>query len=144
MSLSGWCGVTDRLASAGLTPPEFFGELVQTGSHPASLAALARRGIDVATIDSTMLTLAARGCHPTVRAEGYRVLDSIGPCPVQPTVVRADLPTALAGAVRQALRALGPWPEFALHGFADQPGLSNPERSRGRTRMSGLPLGAAR
>ncbi|MFT7623126.1 MAG: ABC-type phosphate/phosphonate transport system substrate-binding protein [Myxococcota bacterium] len=121
MSLSGLWGMEQHLQRRGEALRDFFGPVVQTGSHPASIAALCRGEIDAATLDSTLLLLARRGAHPTIRQdEPIRVLKSIGPWPVQPLVARTDLAPDVCRAIQQALLAAGPWPQYALTGFGAQ------------------------
>jgi ABC-type phosphate/phosphonate transport system substrate-binding protein len=59
--------------------------LVHTGGHRQSLEMLAAETIDAASIDSN--TLLDLGALPA----GLRVLETWGPFPVQPVVVRASL-----------------------------------------------------
>ena len=129
-SLSGWLGVRDALGEVGVEPEAFFGAVVRTGSHLASLAALREGAIDVASIDSNALLLAqARG----EALQGMRVSCSVGPWPAQPVVVHRDLAAPLKAALHHALSRCGPWPDYAFVGFRPQaradlwcvPGLSS-------------------
>ena len=99
-SLSGHGGLAARLGS-----PEkagrFFGRTIQSGSHPASVRLVAKGGADVASIDSNVLSILQEQT-PTLGDE-VRVLESWGPYPIQPVVVRADLDPALKVALRESL-----------------------------------------
>ena len=122
MSLSGLWGMERHLRGKGQAIRDFFGHVVQTGSHPASINRLCQGEIDAATLDSTLLLLARRGVHPTVNPDvPIRVLESIGPWPIQPLVARTDLSPAICSAIRDVLLNAGPWPEYALTGFGAQP-----------------------
>lgn len=88
-SLSGWHSALQRLRAipAG---PEFFSKTVASGSHLESLRLLTEGMIDAAAIDSNVLIM-ERAQHPELRTR-LRVIDSWGPFPIQPAVVRASLP----------------------------------------------------
>lgn len=106
VSLSGYHGLVLALAAAGIDPDAV--DLVCSGSHLDSLALLCDGEVDAAAIDSTVWRRWRRA--QPARARGLRWLAALGPYPVQPAVVRADLPAA----TRQAVRA-------ALLGAADDP-----------------------
>lgn len=114
VSLSGWLGLSTRLESQGTTPDQFFGSVVHTKGHLHSLEALREGTIDVASIDSNVLTSHAESLR------GLRVLESVGPWPSQPVVVRLTLPREERAALKSALIACGPWPEFRFTGFRSQ------------------------
>lgn len=118
VSLSGWHGIASRLRSEATTPRRFFSSLVCTGSHPASLQALSSGRIDAATVDSTLLLLRRR--HDPASLAGLRLVEGLGPYPVQPIVVAAAMPVEVRRRIRQALAEAGPWPEFALERFGPQ------------------------
>src|SRR5262249_44571445 len=100
-SLSGYFSVLARVAELGLEP-EHFASATALGSHHAPLAAIARGAADVAAIDSNTLLLArSRGLAGRVR-----VLESLGPYPVQPVVVRAGLDREVRRALAPALLAM--------------------------------------
>jgi ABC-type phosphate/phosphonate transport system substrate-binding protein len=83
-SKSGWFSMLGRVAPE---PAEtFFEALVQSGSHLRSLDMVASGAADAAAIDSNVLAL-HRGFHPELR-----VLESWGPFPIQPAIVRRTLP----------------------------------------------------
>jgi ABC-type phosphate/phosphonate transport system substrate-binding protein len=90
-SKSGWFSMLERIAPR--TPAEFFGQLVAAGSHLRSLELVAGGAADAAAIDSNVLRASA---HETLR-----VLESWGPFPIQPAVIRAGHPAKqrVAGAL---------------------------------------------
>lgn len=82
-SMSGFIALRERLAQLDLD--ESFATLVRTGGHRQSLELLATEDIDAACIDSN--TLLDLGTLPP----GVRMLETFGPFPVQPVVVRSSL-----------------------------------------------------
>lgn len=101
----------------------FFGGVVETGAHLASLAAVAEGRADVAAIDGVTFALAAR--HAPERVAGLRVLDVTPESPALPLVTRAEAADELVAALRRALDRLmaddeaAPAREaFGLTGFA--------------------------
>jgi phosphonate transport system substrate-binding protein len=82
-SMSGVVAMRERFAQLDLD--ESFATLVHTGGHQQSLEMLANGTIDAASIDSN--TVLALGTLPA----GVRVLETWGPFPVQPVVVRSSL-----------------------------------------------------
>lgn len=100
-SLSGYFSVLFELERRGLAPSHF-ASVTALGSHHASLAAVAEGRIDCAAIDSnTLLQEERAGRRPRVR-----VLESYGPYPVQPLVVRAALPEERRRTIADALLAM--------------------------------------
>ncbi|MEQ1893031.1 MAG: PhnD/SsuA/transferrin family substrate-binding protein, partial [Planctomycetota bacterium] len=100
-SLSGYFSVLFELERRGLAP-DHFASAAELGSHHAALAAVAQGRIDCAAIDSNTLLLEQRaGRQPRVR-----VLESYGPYPVQPVVVRSALSAELQQAIADALLAM--------------------------------------
>jgi ABC-type phosphate/phosphonate transport system substrate-binding protein len=82
-SLSGSSALRERLAQLELD--DTFATLVHTGGHRRSLELLTDERIDAASIDSN--TLLDIGTLPSE----LRVLETWGPFPVQPVVVRSSL-----------------------------------------------------
>ena len=99
-SLSGHGGLAARLGS-GATAGTFFGRTIHSGSHPASVQLVADGGADVASIDSNVLMILMKRT-PALREE-VRILESWGPYPIQPVVVRTGLDPALKGALKESL-----------------------------------------
>jgi phosphonate transport system substrate-binding protein len=119
-SLSGYHGLLLKLAEMG-EDTRFFGEVMHSGSHLDSIRMVADREADAATIDSNVLWMRLKEVPEL--ADKVRVIDSRGPFPVQPVVVRSALPPALKDALRDAfldldVRAAPALARFGLRGFA--------------------------
>ena len=99
-SLSGCGGLAARLVSPE-TVGTFFGRTIRSGSHPASVRLVAEGEADVASIDSNVLRILLDRT-PDLRDQ-VRVLESWGPYPIQPVVVRTGLDLALKVALRESL-----------------------------------------
>jgi len=91
-SKSGWFSMAERCAPE--SPEEFFAELIASGSHLRSLDLVSTGAADAAAIDSNVLRL-----HPTP----LRVIESWGPFPIQPAVIRAALPEQTKRRVAEVL-----------------------------------------
>jgi phosphonate transport system substrate-binding protein len=89
-SKSGWFSMLER---AGGT--HFFARCIQSGSHLRSLEMVSAGDADAAAIDSNVLRL-----H---RRDELRVIESWGPFPIQPVVVRAALDDATKRGIAAAL-----------------------------------------
>jgi phosphonate transport system substrate-binding protein len=97
-SLSGYYSLLIKLAEMG-ADERFFGRVFCSGSHLRSIDLVARGEVDAAVIDSNVLRMRLRE-SPDLR-ERLRVLESLGPYPIQPVVVRS----ALHPEVKKNLRA---------------------------------------
>ena len=75
-----------------------------SGGHRHSLAWVAAGEVSAAAIDSNVLRLALRD-DPALAAR-LRVIDALGPFPIQPIAARATLPAATRAAITGALLAL--------------------------------------
>jgi phosphonate transport system substrate-binding protein len=76
----------------------YFGTAIESGAHQVSLRMIINRDIDAAAIDSTVLeNELARA--PDLRRD-IRVIDTLGPSPMPPWVMRAGLPHAMKQALR--------------------------------------------
>lgn len=84
---------------------EFFGEVVETGAHTASLEMVLRSAVDGAAIDSTVLEWYF--AQDDERAACLRVIDTLGPSPMPPWVVSARVAEPLREALRAALLRMG-------------------------------------
>lgn len=113
-SLSGYYGLLQKLAKMD-EDTGFFGEVLHSGSHLDSIRMVADREADAATIDSNVLWMRRRE-EPEL-ADLVRVIDSWGPFPVQPVVVRPDLAPALKSALRDAFLDMDAYAVPALAGF---------------------------
>ena len=119
-SLSGYYGLLRRLDEMG-EDPRFFGEVLHSGSHLDSIRMVADREADAATIDSNVLWIRLK--ESPELADLVRVIDSWGPFPVQPVVVRSGLDPALKEALRDAfldldVHAVPALAEFGFRRFA--------------------------
>jgi len=77
-SKSGWFSMAERCAPE--SPDEFFGNLIASGSHLRSREMVAGGEADAAAIDSNVLRM---------QQHSLRVIESWGPFPIQPAVIRA-------------------------------------------------------
>lgn len=99
VSLSGYHSLRLALEATGLDAGEV--HLVRSGSHQRSLALLHAGAVDAVTVDSIVWTRFRR-IFPRV-AHRMGAIAALGPHPVQPVVVRADMPAATRQAMREAL-----------------------------------------
>ena len=99
VSLSGHHALRLEFERLGLKPDTFV-ELTFTGGHHRSLDLVLAGELDAAVVDSVVRI--GRGRHDAGVA-GLRVVDRLGPWPVQPLVAAAGLPEDLRRAVSEAL-----------------------------------------
>jgi phosphonate transport system substrate-binding protein len=126
-SLSGYYSLLSKLAEVG-TDESYFGRVFRSGSHLSSMELVARGDVDSAAIDSNVLSMRLREV-PDLR-ERLRVIESWGPFPIQPVVVRSTLHPGMKQRLRESLRTVDADPrtrrtlaEFGLERFvpvADQ------------------------
>lgn len=102
VSLSGYYALRHAITEGG-DDPATFAELVFTGGHHASLDALVQGELDAAVVDSVVRTGRAR--HDA-GVDALRVVDRLGPWPVQPLVARAGLDPSTVAEVQAAVLAL--------------------------------------
>ena len=119
-SLSGYYGLLRKLAEMG-EDTRLFGTVLHSGSHLDSIRMVADREADAATIDSNVLWMRLKE-EPELD-DLVQVIDSWGPFPVQPVVVRSGLSPALKDALRDAfldldVRDVPNLARFGLRGFA--------------------------
>jgi phosphonate transport system substrate-binding protein len=107
-SHSGYGVVLAELAGRGYGPA-YFGRIERTGFHGRSIRRVAGGGVDWAAIDEQVLALELR-THPRLR-ERIRVVDRLGPSPIQPVVVSTVLGAEERAAVVGCLVALGDDPD---------------------------------
>jgi phosphonate transport system substrate-binding protein len=82
----------------------YFGEVVRAGFHHRALRMVAEGLVDASAIDCSVLAHEFKSQPSLARA--VRVVDSFGPAPSQPVVVRADLPHQQKDAFRRRLLEL--------------------------------------
>jgi ABC-type phosphate/phosphonate transport system substrate-binding protein len=99
-SLSGWISL--RLGLLGALDP-WPGEVVVTGSHVASLAAVADGTADVAAIDAVTLGLLRR--HRPAALAGLAIVGTGPTIPCLPLVAAGDADAGTVAALRDALAA---------------------------------------
>jgi len=104
-SMSGLTALLDQLRAIGLD--ESFATLVPTGGHRESLQQLADGTIDAASIDSN--TVRDLGALPA----GLRVVETWGPFPVQPVVLRSSLAAKMQPVITEALLTMHEDPALA-------------------------------
>jgi phosphonate transport system substrate-binding protein len=100
LSQSGYGITRYHLARLGETDG-YFGRLVEAGRHERAIALVATGEVDAAAIDSHVLDTYL-GLYPNL-AQALCVIDSLGPSPIQPVVVRRSLPRRCKYELRSAL-----------------------------------------
>ncbi len=119
---SSWSGYWVTLQRIGSW--DFFGEVVEAGFHERALQMVASGEIDGAAIDNHVLGVALRNAPQL--AGLLRVVETLGPSPSQPVVVRSGLDPALKERIRERLLRLHDprMKEFLVEGFAPPPDYS--------------------
>lgn len=116
------CAINDRKSNTGMNllraeiaplaqDGRFFAEVQVTGSHAASLRAVAMGQADVAAIDAVTFALLAR--HEPGLAAAVRVIAWTRACPGLPLVTGAATPRAGVEVLRRALDAVAADPRLA-------------------------------
>ncbi len=123
VSLSGHYSLRFAMRDRGLDP-DSFATLEFTGGHQRSLDLVAAGDLDAAVVDSVVRTTRSR-VDGTVAS--LRVVERLGPWPVQPLVVRAGAPAGQVAAVRATLL-----------GAAADPTLRNEMNRAGLKRFVGV------
>jgi phosphonate transport system substrate-binding protein len=118
-SWSGYWVTLDRVRSW-----DFFGDVVEAGFHEKALRMIADREVDGAAIDCHVLDVVLRK-EPGL-ASILRVIETLGPAPSQPVVVRAGLDPDVKAQIRRTLLGLHDslMNEFGVDGFAPAPDYS--------------------
>ena len=102
-SFSGHAIVCAELDAIGVVHG-YFGSVIATGSHAASIQAVIDGGADAAAIDSTVLARAL-AIDPAL-ARHIRTLVALGPSPIPPIVCHLDVPVVMRDRLRDALVAM--------------------------------------
>lgn len=106
------------LLQAGHDPDAFFGRVIFSGSHDASILAVANKKVDAAAVADRILASAiAKG---QVKRDDLEIVWSSNPIPESPMVWRKDLDPALKAKIAQALANVKdlPWgDQGVLNGF---------------------------
>ena len=115
-SLSGYYSLLKKLAEMG-EDEGFFGRVTCSESHSNSMEMIARGEVDAAAIDSNVLKIKLKS-SPEL-GEQLRVIESWGPFPIQPVVLRSDLHPDLKDRLRAGLLTInaGPHASPTLAGF---------------------------
>ena len=127
-SLSGYYNLLKKLAEMS-EYGGFFGQVCCSGSHLESMRMICRGEADAAAIDSNVLRIKLKS-SPGL-GERLRVIESWGPFPIQPVVVRSDLPPELKVRLHAALLAIGldgevppPWLHSAWNALLPPPTIT--------------------
>lgn len=102
-SHSGYGVVLYHLATMG-EAPRFFSRIVEAGSHQRSIRLVAKGEVDASAIDSQVLAVELRE-HPEL-GQRLRVIESLGPSPIQPVVAARRLPRSLKSELAKALTSM--------------------------------------
>jgi phosphonate transport system substrate-binding protein len=113
VSLSGRWSILSRL-----DPGMRIGRERWSGSHEASIAMLLAGDADVCAVDSVVWRRMSRA-RPGL-ADRLRVVESLGPFPIQPVIAAPTLATEVVAAIAAAMLQLGPRElgRFGAMGFA--------------------------
>lgn len=98
-SRCGWFSMIERIVPD--SPLDYFSEIVQSGSHLESLRWVMKGQIDGAAIDSNALLNQLN--RKQIDASEFRILETWGPFPIQPVVIRAAMPISLKQSVQKSL-----------------------------------------
>lgn len=99
-SHSGYNLVAYHLATLGENW-SYFNEVLASGAHQVSLDMVKNGRCDASAIDSTVLEIEFAK-NPSLQTQ-FRVIETLGPSPIPPWVVRQDVPTDLKQNVRHSL-----------------------------------------
>jgi phosphonate transport system substrate-binding protein len=91
----------------------FFGAVVEAGWHEESIRLVCAGEVDASAIDSHVLAVALRD-QPEL-AGRLRVIDTLGPSPIQPVVAARRLPERLRADVREVLLGMADDPAARPH-----------------------------
>jgi phosphonate transport system substrate-binding protein len=101
-SLSGYYSLLNKLEEMGADGP-FFGRVFRSGSHLRSMEAVVRGEVDASAIDSNVLRIRLQ--EMSALRKKLRVIESWGPFPIQPVVIRSALDPDLKEGLRASLLA---------------------------------------
>ena len=119
---SSWSGYWVTLQRVGSW--DFFGEVIEAGFHEKALRMVARGEIDGAAIDCHVLGVVRR-LDPKLVGR-VRVVETLGPAPSQPVVVRAGLDPEVKARIRDRLLELHDplMNDYGVERFAPAPDYS--------------------
>lgn len=107
-SHSGCTTIRYHLATLGETR-DFFGTVVESGAHQASLRMVLEGAVDASAIDSTVLDIELQR-NPDWAAQ-LRVIEVLGPSPIPPWLISTRVPPELRSRLRTALLQMEAEPE---------------------------------
>ena len=99
-SHSGYNITRYHLAQKGL-PGTYFGKVIAAGSHEMALKMILNHEIDAAAIDSTVLETELQN-SPAISSQ-IRIIETLGPSPIPPWIIRKDVPASLRISIRHLL-----------------------------------------
>ena len=108
LSQSGYGITRYHLAQLGETGG-YFGQLIEAGRHERAIALVASGEVDAAAIDSHVLETYFE-LHPHLRRT-LRIIDSLGPSPIQPVAVSRSLSRDCKNDLRLALTEIAKDPD---------------------------------
>lgn len=114
LSQSGYGIVREQLIEMGETSG-FFGRVVEAGFHQRSIQLVREGVVDASAIDSQVLAVELRD-DPALMKE-LKIIDQLGPSPIQPVVASGALSESLRTEIRQVLLELSAEP--AARGVLD-------------------------
>jgi len=79
----------------------YFNEVLASGAHQVSLGMVKNGRCDASAIDSTVLEI--EFAKDTSRQTQFRIIETLGPSPITPWVIRKDVPTELKQNIRYRL-----------------------------------------
>lgn len=103
LSQSGYGIVREALIQMGEIGG-FFSRVVQAGYHQRSIRLVREGAVDASAIDSQVLEVELRD-HPELLVD-LKVVDQLGPSPIQPVVTSGAVPESLRNEIRQVLLEL--------------------------------------
>jgi phosphonate transport system substrate-binding protein len=109
-SHSGWNIVYYSLLKRGKTL-DFFGQLIETGSHLRSIAHVLNRQADATAIDSQVLDVFL--AHNPTEAAALRTIDMLGPSSIPPVVIARSVDQALKRTIQEVLLTMHEDPQIA-------------------------------
>lgn len=109
-SHSGWNVVVYSLLKRGKTP-DFFGQLIETGSHLNSIAHVLSGKADATAIDSQVLDVFLS--HNATAAAALRTLAILGPSSIPPVVIARSVNQTLRRKIQEVLLTMHEDPQAA-------------------------------
>ena len=99
-SHSGYNVVRYHLATLGVKQA-YFGRVIESGAHQASLRMILDRQVDASAIDSTVLELELER-QPEIQND-IRIIETLGPSPIPPWLILKTVPQPLRDQLRRVI-----------------------------------------